>query len=239
MPHAASGGRRRWRSRKVGAAVVCDSDGAGIGIITERDILAPSAAGEDLDTETAPDHQTTDGRLRHAHLDAVAGGRGDDARRVPPPHRARRPRRRRDALACATSSGRGPAGLTPSAASGGRASAGRRRVGWSRAAPRAAAVPPVEVAPCRRATPAPAHPRAAPCRDRCTAAARRRTGGTPATPRRRGAAHRLGRGSAAGRSAPGRGQAAASRCTSHGLTMTSASAGTSTPPSTSGRASAA
>jgi len=48
------------RSRKVGAAVVMDGDGQGIGIITERDILDAVASGEDLDTETAHDHQTTD-----------------------------------------------------------------------------------------------------------------------------------------------------------------------------------
>lgn len=48
------------RSRKVGAAVVSDPDGQGLGIITERDILDAVAGGEDLDTETAHDHQTTD-----------------------------------------------------------------------------------------------------------------------------------------------------------------------------------
>ncbi len=48
------------RSRKVGAAVVSDPDGPGLGIITERDILDAVAAGEDLDAETAHDHQTTD-----------------------------------------------------------------------------------------------------------------------------------------------------------------------------------
>jgi CBS domain-containing protein len=48
------------RSRKVGAAVVSDPDGPGLGIITERDILDAVAAGEDLDVETAHDHQTTD-----------------------------------------------------------------------------------------------------------------------------------------------------------------------------------
>jgi CBS domain-containing protein len=45
-------------SRKVGAAVVVDSDAAGAGIITERDILRSLAAGEDPDVETAHDHQT-------------------------------------------------------------------------------------------------------------------------------------------------------------------------------------
>lgn len=47
-------------SRKVGAAVVSDTDGAGIGIITERDILNSVGLGEDPDLETAGEHQTTD-----------------------------------------------------------------------------------------------------------------------------------------------------------------------------------
>jgi CBS domain-containing protein len=47
-------------SRKVGAAVVVDTDGSGAGIITERDILRSVASGEDPDSETALDHQTTD-----------------------------------------------------------------------------------------------------------------------------------------------------------------------------------
>ncbi len=47
-------------SRRVGAAVVSDTDGAGIGIITERDILVSVGAGEDPDIELTADHQTTD-----------------------------------------------------------------------------------------------------------------------------------------------------------------------------------
>lgn len=47
-------------ARKVGAAVVVDSDASGVGIITERDILRSLAADEDPDVETARDHQTTD-----------------------------------------------------------------------------------------------------------------------------------------------------------------------------------
>ena len=46
--------------RKVGAAVVVDTDSAGAGIITERDILRSIADGQDPDTETAHDHQTTE-----------------------------------------------------------------------------------------------------------------------------------------------------------------------------------
>lgn len=46
--------------RKVGSAIVHDTDGEGIGIITERDILRSVAAGESPDEETAADHQTTE-----------------------------------------------------------------------------------------------------------------------------------------------------------------------------------
>jgi CBS domain-containing protein len=47
-------------SAKVGSAVVHDTDGAGVGIITERDILRSVAANEDLDSEIASDHQTSE-----------------------------------------------------------------------------------------------------------------------------------------------------------------------------------
>lgn len=47
-------------SRRVGSAVVHDTDGAGIGIITERDILRSVAADEDPDVEKAGDHQTSE-----------------------------------------------------------------------------------------------------------------------------------------------------------------------------------
>jgi len=46
--------------RTIGSAVVHDTDGAVIGIITERDIMRAVAAGKDPDVETAADHQTTD-----------------------------------------------------------------------------------------------------------------------------------------------------------------------------------
>jgi len=45
---------------KVGSAVVHDTDGSGVGIITERDILRSVAANEDLDAELAGDHQTSE-----------------------------------------------------------------------------------------------------------------------------------------------------------------------------------
>ncbi len=46
--------------RAVGAAVVMDPDGAGPGIITERDILRSLGAGEDPDAELVAAHLTSD-----------------------------------------------------------------------------------------------------------------------------------------------------------------------------------
>jgi CBS domain-containing protein len=46
--------------RRVGAAVVVDPDEAGVGILTERDILLSVAAGQSPDTEVAADHCTQD-----------------------------------------------------------------------------------------------------------------------------------------------------------------------------------
>jgi CBS domain-containing protein len=46
--------------RRVGSAVVIDPDGAGIGIITERDILKAIGAGLDPDTERSAAHITWD-----------------------------------------------------------------------------------------------------------------------------------------------------------------------------------
>jgi CBS domain-containing protein len=46
--------------RQVGAAVVMDPDGAGPGIITERDVLVSVGAGEDPDRESVADHLTRD-----------------------------------------------------------------------------------------------------------------------------------------------------------------------------------
>jgi CBS domain-containing protein len=51
---------RMMAARKVGAAVVVDPDYAGVGILTERDILRSVAAGENPDTEMAGDHYTQD-----------------------------------------------------------------------------------------------------------------------------------------------------------------------------------
>ena len=44
--------------RKVGAAVVIDPELPGPGILTERDVLASVAAGQDPDTERVSDHLT-------------------------------------------------------------------------------------------------------------------------------------------------------------------------------------
>ncbi len=47
-------------SRQVGAAIVIDSEHAGIGITTERDLLLSLGAGQDPDTEIVAHHRTTD-----------------------------------------------------------------------------------------------------------------------------------------------------------------------------------
>jgi CBS domain-containing protein len=46
--------------RKVGSAVVLDSDRSGIGILTERDILDAIGMGQNPDTELAAAHLTGD-----------------------------------------------------------------------------------------------------------------------------------------------------------------------------------
>lgn len=51
---------RLMAARKVGAAVVHDPDTCGIGILTERDVLASVGGGQDPDLETAQSHTTTD-----------------------------------------------------------------------------------------------------------------------------------------------------------------------------------
>jgi len=51
---------RMMADRRVGAAVVVDPDYAGVGILTERDILLSVAAGQNPDTEVADDHCTQD-----------------------------------------------------------------------------------------------------------------------------------------------------------------------------------
>jgi CBS domain-containing protein len=51
---------RQMSARRVGAAVVTDSEHAGIGILTERDILDSVGAGQDPDAEFVADHRTSD-----------------------------------------------------------------------------------------------------------------------------------------------------------------------------------
>jgi CBS domain-containing protein len=57
--HTLRDASRLMASRKVGAAVVVDPDGPGIGIVTERDVLESLGAGQDPDTERVADHQSS------------------------------------------------------------------------------------------------------------------------------------------------------------------------------------
>ncbi len=54
--HTLQDAARRMTERNVGAAVVMDNDGQGPGIITERDLLHSSGAGQDFNTELVRDH---------------------------------------------------------------------------------------------------------------------------------------------------------------------------------------
>jgi len=51
---------RLMSARRVGAAVVTDDQHAGVGILTERDILDSIGAGQDPDAELAAQHRTVD-----------------------------------------------------------------------------------------------------------------------------------------------------------------------------------
>jgi CBS domain-containing protein len=51
---------RLMAKRRVGAAVVVDPENAGIGILTERDVLESIAAGEQPDVELVAAHLTKD-----------------------------------------------------------------------------------------------------------------------------------------------------------------------------------
>jgi CBS domain-containing protein len=51
---------RLMSGHRVGAAVVVDSEHAGFGILTERDILDSIGANEDPDAELVADHRTSD-----------------------------------------------------------------------------------------------------------------------------------------------------------------------------------
>src|ERR1700760_1933443 len=72
---------RMMSARRIGAAVVIDPEHAGIGILTERDILHSVAAGEDPDAELAAQHRTEeltyaspDWTLEQAAAAMVKGG---------------------------------------------------------------------------------------------------------------------------------------------------------------------
>lgn len=51
---------RLMSARRVGAAVVIDDQHAGVGILTERDILDSLGAGQNPDSELAAEHRTVD-----------------------------------------------------------------------------------------------------------------------------------------------------------------------------------
>lgn len=58
--HTLRAAARLMAERRVGAAVVLDPDGAGPGILTERDILESVGRGQDPDAEVVGDHLTAD-----------------------------------------------------------------------------------------------------------------------------------------------------------------------------------
>jgi CBS domain-containing protein len=71
---------RRMSARRVGAAVVTDPEHAGIGILTERDVLDSIGGGQDPDVELVADHRTDDvvfaapdWTLEHAATSMVRG----------------------------------------------------------------------------------------------------------------------------------------------------------------------
>src|SRR4051812_3412775 len=58
--HTLRAAARLMAERRVGAAIVLDPDGAGPGIITERDVLVSLGQGQDPDVELVCDHLTSD-----------------------------------------------------------------------------------------------------------------------------------------------------------------------------------
>jgi CBS domain-containing protein len=58
--HTLRDAARLMSERQVGAAIVIDPDGPGVGILTERDILMSVGAGEDPDRELVAEHLTRD-----------------------------------------------------------------------------------------------------------------------------------------------------------------------------------
>lgn len=58
--HSLRAASKVMAARKVGAAVVIDAESEGVGILTERDVLASVGAGQDPDSERVRDHLTGD-----------------------------------------------------------------------------------------------------------------------------------------------------------------------------------
>ncbi len=58
--HSLREAARLMSGQGVGAAVVVDHEQAGIGILTERDVLDSVGAGQNPDTEMVADHRTSD-----------------------------------------------------------------------------------------------------------------------------------------------------------------------------------
>jgi CBS domain-containing protein len=58
--HTLRDAARLMSERQVGAAVVIDPDAPGVGILTERDILASIGGGQDPDRELVAEHLTRD-----------------------------------------------------------------------------------------------------------------------------------------------------------------------------------
>ncbi|WP_026912776.1 CBS domain-containing protein [Patulibacter minatonensis] len=57
--HTLAQAARLMAGRNVGAAIVMDPEGAGPGILTERDVLRAVAAGDDLAAVAVAEHTTT------------------------------------------------------------------------------------------------------------------------------------------------------------------------------------
>jgi CBS domain-containing protein len=79
--HTLRAASRLMAERTVGAAVVIDPDGAGPGILTERDVLESVARGQDPDVECASEHLTSnivaaapDWSLEEAAVAMIRGG---------------------------------------------------------------------------------------------------------------------------------------------------------------------
>jgi CBS domain-containing protein len=79
--HTLRDAARAMAAKNVGAAVVVDPDGPGIGIITERDLLTAVADGQDPDAEQVADHQSSgvvfagpDWSMEEAAVAMVQGG---------------------------------------------------------------------------------------------------------------------------------------------------------------------